>query len=57
MDGVQHQGSISQCDGEIDVYCPECSPGGTIVHRGEQLKKFLPFGLQRDLMTLNATDT
>ena len=36
-------------------YCPECSPGGTIVHPGEQLKKFLPFGLQRDLITLNAT--
>ena len=43
----------------VNVYCPsECSPGGTIVHPGAQLKKFLPIGLRRDLViTLNATDT
>ena len=27
----------------INVYCPECPPGGTIGHPGGQQKKFLPF--------------
>ena len=30
---------------------------GTIVYAGVQQKMFLPFGLSRDLVTLNATDT
>ena len=29
---------------DINVYCPECPPGGTIGHPGGQQKKFLPFG-------------
>ena len=47
-------------------YCPECllgggggggGGGGTIVHLGALLKMFLSFGLRRDLIKLNATDT
>ena len=28
----------------LNVYCPECPPGGTIGYPGGQQKKFLPFG-------------
>ena len=41
----------------LNVYCPECSREGTIVHPGAQLKMFLLFGLRRDLIILIATDT
>ena len=39
----------------INVYCPECPPGGTIGHPGGQPKKFLPFGHGRDLAAFNGT--
>ena len=39
----------------INVYCPECPPGGTIGHLGGQQKKFLPFGHGRDLAAFNGT--
>ena len=39
----------------INVYCPECPPGGTIGHPGGQQKKILPFGHGRDLAALNGT--
>ena len=28
---------------KLNVCCPECHPGGTIVHPGVQQKRFLPF--------------
>ena len=40
----------------VNVYCPECPPGGTIGHPGGQQKKFLPFGHGRDLAAFNGTD-
>ena len=39
----------------LNVYCPECPPGGTIGHPGGQQKKFLPFGHGRDLAAFNGT--
>ena len=39
----------------LNVYCPECPPGGTIGHPGGQQKKFLPFGHGRDLVAFNGT--
>ena len=39
----------------INVYCPECPPGGTIVYPGGQQKKFLPFDHGRDLTAFNGT--
>ena len=39
----------------VNVYCPECPPGGTIGHPGRQQKKFLPFGHGRDLAAFNGT--
>ena len=39
----------------INVYCPECPPGGTIGHPGGQQKRFLSFGLGRDLAAFNGT--
>ena len=41
--------------GTVNVYCPECPPGGTIGHPGGQQKKFLPFGHGRDLVAFNDT--
>ena len=35
---------ICICKKNINVYCPECLPGGTIVYPGGQQKRFLPFG-------------
>ena len=43
------------CYSYINVYCPECPPGGTIGHPGGQQKKFLPFGHGRDLVAFNGT--
>ena len=40
----------------LNVYCPECPPGGTIGHPGGQQKKFLPFGHGMDLAAFNGTD-
>ena len=40
---------------QINVYCPECPPGGTIGHPGGQQKKFLLFGHGRDLVAFNGT--
>ena len=40
---------------ELNVYCPDCPPGGTIGHPGGQQKKFLPFGHGRDLVAFNGT--
>ena len=37
----------------INVYCPECPPGGTIVYPGGQQKKLVPFGHRRDLVAFN----
>ena len=39
----------------VNVYCPECPPGGTFGHPGGQQKKFLPFGHGRDLVAFNGT--
>ena len=40
----------------INVYCPECPPGGTIGHLGvDSKKKFLSFFLGRDLVAYNGT--
>ena len=39
----------------VNVYCPECPPGGTIVYPGGQQKKFLPFGHGRDLVAFKGT--
>ena len=39
----------------LNVYCPEWPPGGTIGHPGGQQKKFLPFGHGRDLVAFNGT--
>ena len=39
----------------LNVYCPECPPGGTIGHPGGQQKKFLPFGHGMDLVAFNGT--
>ena len=39
----------------LNVYCPECPPGGTFGHPGGQQKKFLPFGHGRDLVAFNGT--
>ena len=39
----------------VNVYCPECPPGGTIGHPGGQQKKFLPFSHGRDLVAFNGT--
>ena len=39
----------------LNVYCPECPPGGTIGHAGGQQKKVLPFGHRRDLAAFNGT--
>ena len=39
----------------VNVYCPECPPGGTIVYLGGQQKKLLPFGHRRDLVAFNGT--
>ena len=39
----------------LNVYCPECPPGGTIGHPGGQQKKLLPFGHGRDLVAFNGT--
>ena len=39
----------------LNVYCPECPPGGTIGHPGGQQKKFLPFGHGMDLAAFNGT--
>ena len=39
----------------VNVYCPECPPGGTIGHPGGQQKKFLPFGHGMDLAAFNGT--
>ena len=39
----------------VNVYCPECPPGGTIGHPGGQQKKFLPFGHGRNLVAFNGT--
>ena len=39
----------------VNVYCPECPPGGTIGHPGRQQKMFLPFGHGRDLVAFNST--
>ena len=44
---------VLKCD--FNVYCPECHPGGTIVHPGVQQKKFLPFGHGRDPVAFNGT--
>ena len=40
---------------DLNVYCPECPPGGTIGHPGGQQKKFLPFGHGRDRVAFNGT--
>ena len=45
----------NQKNSTINVYCPECPPGGTIGHPGGQQKKFLPFGHGRDLVAFNDT--
>ena len=39
----------------LNVYCPECPPGGTIGHPGGQQKKFLPFGHGRNTAAFNGT--
>ena len=39
----------------VNVYCPECPPGGTIGHPGGRQKTFLPFGHGRDLAAFNGT--
>ena len=39
----------------LNVYCPDCPPGGTIGHPGGQQKKFLPFGHGRDLAVFKGT--
>ena len=39
----------------LNVYCPECPPGGTIGHLGGQQKRFLPFGHGRDLAAFKDT--
>ena len=39
----------------LNVYCPECPPGGTIVYPGGQQKKLLPFSHGRDLAAFNGT--
>ena len=43
------------CLNVLNVYCPECPPGGTIGHPGGQQKKFLPFGHGMDLAAFNGT--
>ena len=43
------------CFHALNVYCPECPPGGTIGHPGGQQKKFLPFGHGRDTAAFNGT--
>ena len=40
---------------QVNVYCPECPPGGTVGHPGGQQKKFLPFGHGRDTAAFNGT--
>ena len=40
----------------LNVYCPECPPGGTIGHPGGQQKEFLPFGHGMDLAAFKGTD-
>ena len=37
----------------VNVYCPECPPGGTIGHPGGQQKMFLPFGHGKDTAAFN----
>ena len=43
----------------LNVYCPECPPGGTIGHLGGhpggQQKKVLPFGHGRGQIAFNGT--
>ena len=39
----------------LNVYCPECPPGGTIGHPDGQQKRFLPFGHGRNLAPFNGT--
>ena len=39
----------------LNVYCPECPPGGTIVYPGGQQKKVLQFGHGRNLVAFNGT--
>ena len=46
---------VTKCYIHINVYCPECPPGGTIGHPGGQQKKYLPFGHGRDLVAFNGT--
>ena len=46
---------IYDIDNSVNVYCPECPPGGTIGHPGGQQNKFLPFGHGRDLVAFNGT--
>ena len=41
--------------GALNVYYPECPPGGTIGHPGGQQKRLLPFGHGRDLVAFNGT--
>ena len=46
---------FSHLDSKINVYCPECPPGGIIVHQGGQQKTFLLFGHRRDLAAFKGT--
>ena len=48
-------GHLSQLVCDLNDYCPECPPRGTIGHLGGQQKKFLPFGHGRDLVAFNGT--
>ena len=47
--GGRNKQPIKIRDVMVNVYCPECPPGGTIGHPGGQQKKLLPFGHGMDL--------
>ena len=46
---------VNRQHSSVNVYCPECPPGGTIGHPGGQQKIFLPFSHRRDLATFTGT--
>ena len=39
----------------LNIYYPECPPGGRIVYPGGQQKKFLPFGHVRNVVAFKGT--